>query len=138
MKTVIILGNINKIDKDSLNDSYIIGCDRGSYVAASNNIIMDIAIGDFDSVNDIEFELIKKFAKKVIKLNPIKDLTDTKEALNLCNEFSNILILGGIKGHRIEHFYANLIEICNDKRISMMDENSLIETHDCSFKPNNN
>ena len=138
MKAIIILANIKKINKDILKDSYIIGCDRGAYIAAINDIVMDVAIGDFDSVNDFEFKLIKKFSKNVTKLNPIKDLTDTKEAINLCANFDSILILGGIKGHRIEHFYANLIELCNDKRISMMDEDSLIETHDYSFKPNNN
>ena len=138
MRAVLILANINKIDKSLLNNALIIGVDRGAYIASTMNIKMDIAIGDFDSVNSFELELIKKSTKSLIKLNPIKDLTDTKEAIKLCDGYSEIIILGGIKGNRIEHFYANLLLIENDPRIKLIDENSLIEVRNKSFIPNDN
>ena len=135
MRAVLILANINKIDKSLLNNALIIGVDRGAYLASSRNIKMDIAIGDFDSVNECELNAIKKSTNKLIKLNPVKDLTDTKEALALCSGCDEILILGGIKGNRIEHFYANLLLLENDPRIKLIDENSYIEARDSSFNP---
>ncbi len=135
MRAVLILANINKIDRSILKDALIIGVDRGSYVAAINNINMDIAIGDFDSVNESEVELIEKMSKRLIRLNPIKDETDTREAIELCRGYDEIIILGGIKGKRIEHFYANLLLLFKDSRIALVDENSYIESKASSFRP---
>lgn len=136
MDAVIILGNINEIDKSLLVDKLVVGVDKGAYLAYKNGITLDIAIGDFDSVNQYEFECIKKISKRVITLNSVKDKTDTKEAIQLCNDCQKILILGGIKGKRIEHFIANTIEAINDPRIELIDDNSFICTKDTSFTPN--
>lgn len=138
MRAAIILFNINKIDKDCLKDALIIGVDKGALNAINHNIQLDIAIGDFDSVSKSELDLIKNNSKRIIKLNPIKDETDTLEAINLCKDYDEITIYGGIKGKRIEHFYANLILLRNHKNIKMIDDNSLIEIKNKSFIPNLN
>ncbi|MGM9969340.1 MAG: thiamine diphosphokinase [Anaeroplasma sp.] len=137
MDSVIILNNITKIDKELLKNKSIIGVDRGAYNAFVNNIKLDIAIGDFDSVSNEMLDKIKKNSKKTIFLNPIKDKTDTGQAIDLCKESKSIYILGGITGKRIEHFIANIIELINDERIIMIDDNSLIETKRTSFIPRN-
>ncbi len=130
MRAVLILFNIKKINKEYLKDALIIGVDRGALIATKEGIKLDIAIGDFDSVNDMEFDLIKNNTKKLIKLNPIKDKTDTSEAIELAKDCDEILILGGIKGKRIEHFYANILELANNPKIKLIDDNSLIEAMD--------
>lgn len=135
MRAVLILFNIEKINKEYLNNAFIIGVDRGALNAINQGINLDISIGDFDSVNDNEFELIKNNSKKIIKLNRIKDETDTLEAINLVKNYDEIIILGGIKGKRIEHFYSNLILLNNYNNIKMIDDNSLIEIKKESFKP---
>ena len=128
MKAAIILKNayLNNFKKEDYD--IVIGADRGAYFAISNNINPDISIGDFDSVNDSEFELIKKSSKRIIKLNPIKDESDTHEAIELVKDYDKIIIFGGIKGKRIEHLFANIIDLINYKNLSMIDEDSLIET----------
>lgn len=135
MKRVLILANISNINKEFLEDSYIIGVDKGAYIAAINNIEMDIAIGDFDSIQPEMMTTIEKYSKKIIKLNSIKDFTDTNEALGLCDSNDDIYILGGIQGKRIEHFYANIIELKNNSNLKMIDDYSLIETKSQSFIP---
>ena len=135
MRAVIILFNINKINKNLLNDALIIGADRGALNAINQGIKLDIAIGDFDSTNEEEFNLIKNNSKKIIKLNSIKDETDTKEALDLVKDYDEIIILGGIKGNRIEHFYANLLLFKNYDNLKIIDDNSLIEVKSKSFIP---
>ncbi len=128
MKAAIILKNayLNNFKKEEYD--IIIGADRGAYFAIKNNIIPDIAIGDFDSVNEEELELIKKNSKKIIKLHPIKDSSDTHEAIELVKDYDKITIFGGIKGKRIEHLFANIIDLINYKNLSIIDEDSLIET----------
>lgn len=136
MRRVLILADIKNIDESILKDSFIIGVDKGAYLCASKNIYMDIAIGDFDSLsNSSMLDFIFKYSEKVIKLNSIKDKTDTAEALDLCNNDDEIIILGGIQGQRIEHFYANIIELKKHPNLKLMDDYSLIETKSESFKP---
>ncbi len=136
MRAVLILFDILKLNKEDLCDSLVIGVDRGAYNAISFGIKPDISIGDFDSVNDEEFKEIAKNSKSVIKLNPIKDKTDTEEAINLVKGYDEIVILGGIQGKRIEHFYANLMLLLKYPNVKIKDDRSLIEVKDKSFIPN--
>ena len=126
MRAAIILKNA---DLKQFNNYYdiIIGADRGALHAIKNGIIPDISIGDFDSVTDSELDIIKKNSKKIIKLNPIKDKSDTEEAIELVKDYDEIHILGGIKGKRIEHLFANIISLINYPNASLKDEDSLIE-----------
>ncbi len=136
MRAVIILKNINNIDKKLIDNSFIVGADRGALNAILHGILLDVSIGDFDSVNKEEFEIIKGHSKKIIQLNPIKDKTDTLEALELVKDYDEIIILGGIKGNRIEHFYANLLLFNQYPNLKIIDDNSLIYVENKPFIPN--
>ena len=135
MRAVLILWDIENINKEDLKDSFIIGVDRGALNAISQGINPDISIGDFDSVSIEEYKLIEAHSKTIVKLNPIKDKTDTEEAIHLVKEYDEILILGGIKGKRIEHFYANLMLIEKYPKVIIKDDYSKIEVKDKSFIP---
>ncbi len=126
MKAAIILKDANLKQFNNFYDT-VIGADRGALHAIKNKIKLDIAIGDFDSVNEEEFDLIKNNSNKVIELNPIKDKSDTHEAIELVSDYDEIHILGGIKGKRIEHLFANIIDLINYPNASLKDEDSLIE-----------
>lgn len=103
-KCTIVCGykpNINKSIKGK-----IIGVDKGCLYLIKNGYKIDIAIGDFDSVSKKDFELIKSYAKKIIKLDPIKDDTDFEHTLNYVKQkgFKDIEVygaLGGRKDHEI-------------------------------------
>jgi len=129
MKAVVVIGNNYSFNKDDFKDSYVIGVDRGALLCLENNIKMNIAVGDFDSISAEALDLLYK-ETNVIKLNPIKDETDTFEALKYCNGYDEIIILGGITGKRIEHFYANLLLLEQNTKIKIKDDNSLIFTTD--------
>lgn len=127
MEVIIFLGQNININNYDFNNKYIIGVDKGASILAEYNIMMDLAIGDFDSIADDEIDEIKKCSKKIIKLNPIKDETDTKEAIIEALKISNdITILGGIQGYRIEHFIANMFLLKKYPFVRIMDDNSLI------------
>lgn len=113
--------NIKKLYKQTDNE-YIIGVDNGSIMLLNENIDMNMAIGDFDSITDSEKNRLKDNVSNIIEFKSEKDYTDTylavKEALKLNPD--GIIIYGGL-GKRIDHTYANIgllklgnITICND------------------------
>lgn len=90
-------------------NEYIIGVDIGAYLLAQNNIKIDLSVGDFDSVNETQFELIKKLSNSVKTFKEKKNYTDTYLALQiaLTMEYDEIVIYGGTGG-RFDHEFANV------------------------------
>lgn len=86
----------------------IVGVDFGAYLLAKKGIMMDYAIGDFDSVDQSEFQLINEWSKEVIRLNIEKDETDSEAAILFLQRagYRNITLIGDI-GHRSDHFLIN-------------------------------
>jgi thiamine pyrophosphokinase len=107
MDVYFIIGNNVNLSKIDFTNKIVVGIDRGAYIAYQSNIKLDYAVGDFDSINENELEELKKYTN-VIKLNPIKDETDTLYALRMFKTYDNLYLLGGITGKRIDHFVANL------------------------------
>lgn len=104
---------------------FIVGIDRGALFCAKNGIMLDIAIGDFDSVSGSELEWIKKYSKEHILLNPIKDVTDTQAALELVSSAKEVWLVGGLGG-RIDHQLINIGLATADTRLKLWDEHHLI------------
>ncbi|MBQ3118531.1 MAG: thiamine diphosphokinase [Clostridia bacterium] len=82
----------------------IIAADSGYLSAQECGISPDIFIGDFDSVPESEVQ-----SPEVIRLFPVKDMTDTQEAIDVAisRGAEHITILGALGG-RIDHTLANL------------------------------
>ncbi len=103
----------NNYDISSLynkeENEYIIGVDIGAYMLAQNDINIDLSIGDFDSTNDEQFEIIKEYSKEIKKFKEKKDYTDTYLALQtaLLMDYDEIVIYGGTGG-RFDHEFANV------------------------------
>ena len=97
----------------SAENFYIIAADRGLEHALRFLIPVDLCIGDFDSVSDGARRQIEEWersgAVEVVRLNPVKDDTDTEAALRTALERTDgdIYIFGG-SGTRIDHLLANI------------------------------
>lgn len=90
-------------------DVYV-GVDRGSLFLIENQLPLDLAVGDFDSVSQDELQLIKKTAKAFVQASPEKDDTDTELALKKVFEQypkAQVTIFGAFGG-RIDHMMSNL------------------------------
>jgi thiamine diphosphokinase len=125
MKIGLIIQDFN-FEADLNEFDYLIGVDRGAFMAYLHNVKIDLAIGDFDSIRPSELEKISNYTK-MIKLNPIKDMTDTAEAISYAfNLSSDVTMLGGIEGRRIEHFIANLCLLKRYPKLKILNQNSLI------------
>ncbi|GGI41715.1 thiamine pyrophosphokinase [Mammaliicoccus stepanovicii] len=132
---VKLLCSLRNIDTQILEDQDTdwIGVDRGTFELIEHNIVPISAVGDFDSVNETEFEKIKR----KVKVNPVKkekDDTDLALAVNLAVEmgYSDIEIYGATGG-RLDHFMGavqiltkpEFIE--NDLNISIIDQQNNIQ-----------
>ena len=125
MDAYFIIGNNVDLTKYDFTNSVVIGIDRGAYVAYLSNVKLDYAVGDFDSISAQELKTLESYTN-VIKLNPIKDETDTFYALKKFKEYDNLYLLGGISGSRIDHFVANLKLLYEFKNLVIIDENTMV------------
>lgn len=129
---VLIIGHDMDFTQFNFQGKYVIGVDEGAYTALINGIQLDVAIGDFDSIDKEKLAYIES-KTKVIVLPDKKNDTDTGAALKLCKDASRIIILGGIQGKRIEHFIANLMLMETHSHVEMIDNNSHMYIMDSSF-----
>ena len=131
MKAIIFLGQNIDIKSIDFKDSYIVGVDMGALMLANNKINMDLSIGDFDTAGISNIDLIKSYSKKYIKLNPIKDDSDTEAVLKeLYDKFDEIIIYGGLSGKRVEHLISNLLLLIKYPQIKFIDNYSYVELVD--------
>ncbi len=118
--------NLSILDKNNI----FIGVEKGCLNIIKHNLELNYAIGDFDSIGD-NLSLIKDSALNFIKLNEIKDETDTLEALKIASSIdSSICLIGGISGNRIEHFIANINLFSKFENLEIIDEFSHIRLID--------
>jgi thiamine pyrophosphokinase len=137
MTAYVILGkNVNLKTYPFEKGSLLIGADRGSLEAVKAGLRLNLAYGDFDSVTAQEYQLILSGSDKVIKLNPVKNITDTYGAYQEAKKAGadKIVILGGIQGARIEHLFAIISILKEDPEVSLEDDNSTLQVLGCRPK----
>lgn len=107
-------------------EEFIIAVDQGALMLIEHGIPIDLAVGDFDSVNPDEYKAIVKSSKEVHKFEIKKDYTDTYLAVieSLEIEHDEIIIYGGI-GKRFDHSYANL-NLLRLGNITMINHDSIM------------
>ena len=141
MDVCFIIGNNFDLTNYDFTNKIVVGIDKGAYLAYKSGIKLDYAIGDFDSIGAQELEELYDYTN-VVKLNPIKDDTDTLYALKMFADFDHLIVLGGITGKRIDHFVANLklfyefpnlIIVDNDTFISLCDKESYFRKDEYNF-----
>lgn len=114
-RTVIVSGGVLEEDfvlpilRDE-DTEYIIGVDKGLVFLYEHGIAPNYIVGDFDSAPK---EIVEHYKAEtsipVREFNPVKDATDTENALRLCLDIrrTNIWILGAT-GARADHLWANI------------------------------
>jgi thiamine pyrophosphokinase len=101
----------------------IVGVDSGLEYLVDFEKEIDLAVGDFDSIDPDIYKNVKDKCKKIITLEQRKNKTDLAFTLDyLYNhyDYKQIEIYGGISG-RIDHFIANL-NLMKKYRFSLKDD----------------
>lgn len=108
MRCVIISGSpdtsVEEIKTLCTDDDFIVCADSGYTFARKAGLNPDLIIGDFDS---LEEELPKD--TEIVKLNKVKDDTDTEHCVMECirRGYKDFLLLGSVGG-RTDHTFANI------------------------------
>ena len=118
---------------------YTIVADSGMEFCYRTGIIPDMIIGDFDSVKDDTLAFFQKQSKIVfLKLNPVKDDTDTEFAIRQAIKLGakEISVLGGT-GTRLDHVLGNIsllgIGLLENVSIQLVDAHNRIRMIDASL-----
>lgn len=120
---------ISGVNFENLDNSYIVAVDKGLEYLKDNDININVALGDFDSLDSKYFNDIYVKEDKVIRFNKDKDMTDLELAINHVIDMGieNIDIYGGI-GSRLDHTLANIYMLKKYKKykITLINENNKI------------
>jgi len=105
-------------------DDYIIAVDQAVSNLYKQRIKIDLAIGDFDSLSNQGM----LNSLNVIRLNPVKDVTDTNQALieGMNKNPEALYLIGGIGGERIEHFMVHTMFFNQFPKLVIKDEKSTL------------
>lgn len=103
----------------------VIAVDQAVLALYKQRIKIDLAVGDFDSLTNQG--MLNNL--HVIKLNPVKDVTDTHQALVEASKMNpdEIILIGGIGGNRIEHFMIHTMFFNEFKNLRIVDDFSEIK-----------
>lgn len=122
MKTAILVTPL-AIDVPDFDDADYIGVDAGALMILESNHKLKLAVGDFDSMSDLDF---KRLACPIEKHPVMKDETDSELALRLCKEYDRIILYGGLTG-RIDHTIANIrLIMYRFPNVILMDDKQMI------------
>ena len=115
MKKAVIFSGAKITDyefvKNSLKDNPFVACaDSGVLHCINLGINVDLWVGDFDSASFEEYAQNQYLQNaEIVRLNPMKDDTDTEHTLDLVIDkgFDEIVLFGAI-GNRFDHSLANI------------------------------
>lgn len=109
MKEICVIA-LNLSDEILELDCDYIGVDKGALFLANNNQNMILAIGDFDSIQESDFNIIQKFSQNILKFSSHKDESDSELAIKKAIElgYQHIIVTGGL-AKRIDHSLNNLL-----------------------------
>ncbi len=115
------------------NDDLLIAADSGAEHLYKIGIEPDVLIGDMDSIS------VHPSGEEIIKLNVMKDETDTEAAARIAIERgADELIIVGATGTRLDHSLANLLLLkqLSEKNIKaqIRDEKNDVRYIDSSFE----
>jgi len=107
-----------------LDSDYIIAVDQAVMSLFKQRIKIDLAVGDFDSLTN--HGMLTQL--NVVRLNPVKDVTDTHQALVEASKINpdELYLIGGIGGERIEHFMVHTMFFNEFPNLVIKDENSTL------------
>lgn len=86
-----------------------VGVEKGTYALVRDKQTVLCAIGDFDSVSELEYQSIISNVQQIIKVSSIKDETDSELAIKWCLDqgYTCIHVYGALND-RLDHQHINL------------------------------
>ncbi len=94
----------------------VIGADSGAEHARALGLTVDVAVGDFDSIDPSVLTAIEAGGAAILRHPPDKDATDLELALDtaMLLEIDTVTVVGG-HGGRVDHFLANCLLLGSER-----------------------
>ncbi|MGM9948225.1 thiamine diphosphokinase [Floccifex sp.] len=90
-----------------IQNAHYIGVDAGALKVIEQNLKLDFAIGDFDSIDSEKLSYLKTICP-VYQFPVMKDETDSELAILKCYEqFDRVILFGALTG-RLDHTFLNI------------------------------
>ena len=108
-------------------NEFLVGVDSGLEYLNNLDKPINLAVGDFDSINKDIYNSIKDNCNQIIQLSKDKNMTDLAFTLDYIYnnmDYNDIEVYGGISG-RVDHFLAN-INLIKKYKFSMKDNEHYI------------
>lgn len=98
----------------------VIAADSGAAHALTLGLAVDIAVGDFDSLDPARLRALEEAGAEIRRHPPAKDATDFELALDVALECgcARVVVVGG-HGGRLDHFLANALLLASDRYASV-------------------
>ena len=108
VKIVVVAGGDSSLLPK--NQDIYLGVDGGCLKLLEQGLPLDIAVGDFDSISEVDFRKIQAQAKQVVQSVPEKNDTDLELALKAVFEAypEAAVTVYGAFGGRLDHFLSNI------------------------------
>ena len=142
VRDVVICGGAPGLNQNQLQEflhchpqAYLIGVDGGNLALLQSDLpYIDLALGDFDSVTQEQFEAIQAKSKRMQRYQTEKDDTDMELALEVASQMQAkgevaVTIFGGIGGQpgRLDHLLANLWMLMEDRFANLLGRLTFVE-----------
>ena len=113
MRAIIVSGGTppsEKLLKSYIQEGdFIIGVDKGCNALVEYDIHIDLALGDFDSINKEVYEILNSKNTHILTYNSEKDYSDTHLGyITAIENGADKIFLFGATGTRVDHMLGNL------------------------------
>lgn len=93
----------------------VVCADSGVTFALQLGLEVDVVVGDLDSVPADDLERVQGHGAEVRRHSPDKDRTDFELALRVAAEDTDLLVVVGGAGGRLDHALANVAALATDE-----------------------
>ena len=136
VKIVVVAGGDSSLLPK--NQDIYLGVDGGCLKLLEQGLSLDIAVGDFDSVSEVDLRKIQVQAKQVVQSVPEKNDTDLELALKAVFEAypDAAVTVYGAFGGRLDHFLSNIFLPTDPDLAPYMEQIQLVdEQNRLVFRP---
>ena len=136
VKIVVVAGGDSSLLPK--NQDIYLGVDGGCLKLLKQGLPLDIAVGDFDSVSEVDLRKLQAQAKQVVQSVPEKNDTDLELALKtVFEDYPDAAVtVYGAFGGRLDHFLSNIFLPTDPDLAPYMEQIQLVdEQNRLVFRP---
>lgn len=108
-----------------------VGVELGAFALVRDQHSLVCAIGDFDSIDHEQYEIVERNVSNMIKVSSIKDESDSELAINWCIQqgYTRIHVFGALD-ERLDHQHINCLLAYKYPMITLYNDMNRIQAYE--------